>query len=109
MSYIDKKIDQGNGVCSVDFSTACQYFTMDVITDMAFGEPFGYLAQDKDLHDYHKILAEGAPAISAINSMPTLSRFMNRDLVKKLWAPTTKDTKGFGKLMAYGYSPTDEP
>ncbi|RAK75030.1 cytochrome P450 [Aspergillus fijiensis CBS 313.89] len=83
---------------------ACQFFTLDVITDMAFGEPFGYLATDQDLHGYHTTFAAEAPMISVINSMPTLCRFMNRDFVKKLWGPSTKDEKGIGELMAMAES-----
>ncbi|RAL07201.1 cytochrome P450 [Aspergillus homomorphus CBS 101889] len=100
LRYIDERIVLGDGKCTMDFSRACQFFTLDVITDMAFGEPFGYLATDQDLHDYHTTFAAEAPLISVINSMPTLCRFMNRDLVKKLWGPSTSVEKGIGKLMA---------
>ncbi|RAH42801.1 cytochrome P450 [Aspergillus brunneoviolaceus CBS 621.78] len=104
LHYIDERIDRGNENCIMDFSRACQFFTLDVITDMAFGEPFGYLATDQDLHGYHTTFAAEAPMISVINSMPTLCRFMNRDFVKKLWGPSTKDEKGIGDLMAMAES-----
>jgi hypothetical protein len=29
-----------------------QYLTLDVITDVAFGEAFGDLAGDEDVHEY---------------------------------------------------------
>ena len=74
-------------------------YTLDVVTDIAFGKPFGYLEKDEDLHDYHATFAEQAPMISVINSMPSVSRFLNQDWAKKLWAPTSKDKKGVGKLM----------
>lgn len=97
--YIETRITSEDHSCVVDFSKVAQYYTLDVVTDIAFGKPFGYLAKDEDLHDYHATFAEQAPMISVINSMPSVSRFLNQGWAKKLWAPTSKDKKGVGKLM----------
>ncbi len=99
VQYIEDRLGGPDQSCVLDFSKVAQYYTLDVITDMAFGEPFGYLAKDEDLHDYHATFAKQAPVISIINSMPSVGRFLNQDWAKKFWAPTTKDKKGVGKLM----------
>lgn len=99
VQYIEDRLGGPDCSCVLDFSKVAQYYTLDVITDMAFGEPFGYLTKDEDLHDYHATFAKQAPVISIINSMPSIGRFLNKDWAKKLWAPTAKDKKGVGKLM----------
>ncbi|KAF5023779.1 hypothetical protein F66182_4172 [Fusarium sp. NRRL 66182] len=38
----------------VDFAQKIQYFTLDVISDLAFGHPFGYMEQDDDVFDLSK-------------------------------------------------------
>ena len=99
VKYIESHLSPKDHSCVLDFSKVAQYYTLDVVTDIAFGKPFGYLEKDEDLHDYHATFAEQAPMISVINSMPSVSRFLNQDWAKKLWAPTSKDKKGVGKLM----------
>lgn len=39
----------------MDLGQKGQFFTLDVISDLAFGEPFGYLKEDDDVFDYIKI------------------------------------------------------
>lgn len=99
ITYIESHLSSREHPCVLDFSKVAQYYTLDVVTDIAFGKPFGYLAKDEDLYDYHATFAEQAPMISVINSMPSVSRFLNQDWAKKIWAPTSKDKKGVGKLM----------
>ncbi|KAJ4415067.1 hypothetical protein N0V85_002873 [Neurospora sp. IMI 360204] len=44
-----KYISQGQ---AFDFARKVQYFTLDIISDIAYGKPFGYLREDKDLWDF---------------------------------------------------------
>ena len=39
----------------VDIATISQYFTLDVITSLAFGRNFGHTKNDADVHSYIKI------------------------------------------------------
>ena len=39
---------------SMDFSSVARFFTLDVLSTVAFGAPFGFLAANKDLWDYNK-------------------------------------------------------
>ena len=105
--YFDARLTDPSQSCEVDFSKVAQFYTMDVITDMAFGAPFGYLKTDEDLHDYHATFREQAPVISIINSVPSVGRLLNRSWIKPLWAPTAKDPKGIGKLMGMAKSTVD--
>ena len=108
VKYIDARLAGPGKSCELDFSKVAQFYTLDVVTHMAFGAPFGYLTSDEDLHDYHATFKEQAPMISIINSMPSVSRFLNQSWMKKLWAPSAKDAKGVGKLMGLAKSTVEE-
>ena len=36
----------------IDFAHRSQFFTLDVISQIAYSEPFGFLANDKDMHNF---------------------------------------------------------
>jgi len=45
----------------LDFAQIAQYFTMDVLSDVAFGAPFGHLKRDEDFHEYIKTVRALGP------------------------------------------------
>ncbi|EON98757.1 putative pisatin demethylase protein [Phaeoacremonium minimum UCRPA7] len=47
----------------MDFAQKGQYFTLDVISALAFGDPFGYLEEDDDVFNYIKITSSFIPII----------------------------------------------
>lgn len=83
----------------MDFGLVSQFFSLDIITSIAFGEAFGYLVQDKDLYDYIGIIAQALPFVNLCSSTPTLGRFMDQGWLKTLAGPGPKDKNGLGKLM----------
>ncbi|KAK1543408.1 hypothetical protein CPAR01_04041 [Colletotrichum paranaense] len=44
-----------------DFGRKAHFFTLDVISDLAFGEPFGFVASDSDMYEYIKTTEENLP------------------------------------------------
>ncbi|KAL0777984.1 hypothetical protein CaCOL14_005637 [Colletotrichum acutatum] len=48
-----------------DFGRKAQFFTLDVISDLAFGEPFGFAASDSDMYEYIKTTEENLPVFMA--------------------------------------------
>lgn len=83
-----------------DFARAVQYFTLDSITRIAFGEAFGYLTTDSDVYGYIESLEIMLPRISFVNDIPLF-----RDALFSKWGllltgPNKKDSKGWGKLLA---------
>ena len=108
VKYVETRLTGPDDSCQLDFSKVAQFYTLDVVTHMAFGAPFGYLTSDEDLHDYHATFKEQASIISILNSMPSVSRVLNQSWMKKLWAPSAKDAKGVGKLMGLAKSTVDE-
>lgn len=83
----------------MDFAKAAQYFTLDVISDLAFGKPFGFLATDSDVHDYIKMTEESMPVMMVVSVMPWIARLMQTKLFKGL-LPSEKDKLGFGKFIS---------
>lgn len=72
---------------------------MDVLTDVAFGAPFGYLNRDEDVHDYIKTIRSFMPVLELKTNHPVVNALMGSRLVKALLAPTAHDRTGMGKVM----------
>ncbi|KAH6656001.1 cytochrome P450 [Truncatella angustata] len=84
----------------MDFALVSQYFSLDVITSIVFGHPFGYLAEDKDIYGYVGTINQMLPFVSVCSATPTLGRLFNMKWIQTLLGPSTKDKDGPGKLMA---------
>jgi hypothetical protein len=76
------------------------FFTMDVITDVAFGQPFGNLSNDRDTFDYIQNTEDLIPAMSRLTALPAL-RTLFQSSFGTLFSPSDKDKKGAGKLIGY--------
>ncbi|KAH7346262.1 cytochrome P450 [Rhexocercosporidium sp. MPI-PUGE-AT-0058] len=83
----------------MDWAHVAQYFTMDVLTDVAFSQPFGYLKQNSDLHDYIKTVRAYIPVLELQTNIPFVNTILSSTIVRKLMAPTAKDRIGMGKIM----------
>jgi hypothetical protein len=55
-----------------DFTHMTQYLTLDVITDVAFGEAFGDLAGDEDVHEYLTTIRALMPVVHWLQIFPSL-------------------------------------
>ncbi|KAJ9652221.1 hypothetical protein H2198_008525, partial [Neophaeococcomyces mojaviensis] len=55
-----------------DFAEKAQYFTMDSLTDVAFGNPFGFLTKDEDLYDYNKSSTAFFPMMELATNIPAV-------------------------------------
>lgn len=77
-----------------------QYFTLDVITRIAFGEAFGYLSTDSDVYGYIESLELMMPRLSAANDIPLLRSALFSKWGLLLTGPSKTDAKGWGKLLA---------
>jgi hypothetical protein len=83
-----------------DMAQKAQYFSMDAISDLAFGKPLGFLANDTDMYDYLKTSAAGFPFLIVLSLFPWLMHIMSLDAVKK-YLPSAKDSFGMGRIMGY--------
>ncbi|KDN62705.1 putative cytochrome P450 [Colletotrichum sublineola] len=81
-----------------DFGLKAQYFTLDVITDLAFGKPFGDLASDSDVHEYIHTAEKNMPNVVLTTVLPWLLALLSSPLFRCL-LPSDKDAIGLGKTI----------
>jgi hypothetical protein len=95
-----KYISKGGSLKPLDIATHTQYFTLDVITSLAYGKAFGYLAKDEDLFDYIKIADQLVSSVATIMGVAPIQNFLYwSGLIYKV-APSQNDPNGLGKMMA---------
>jgi hypothetical protein len=83
----------------MDLAEKANFFTMDVIVDLATGAPFGDLTEDKDMHDYTRTMAELQPVFAIVGVMGWVSRIIQIPAIGKHMFPTAQDEFGMGKLI----------
>ena len=81
-----------------DFGRKAQYFTLDVISDIAYSEPFGCLPSDSDILGYIQAVEENMPMIMFVSTMPKLNWILKTPLMR-FFLPSDKDQLGFGRVM----------
>ncbi|KAH7256395.1 cytochrome P450 [Fusarium tricinctum] len=84
----------------MDFAEKSQFFALDVIGDVSFGEPFGYLSNDEDLYNYNEVNASSLPVMNIVSVYPWLGRIVHRWPLSML-LPREEDQVGFGRLMGF--------
>lgn len=84
----------------VDFALKTQFFTLDVISDIAFGKAFGDLDDDKDTSSLIQTSEETLPMIVLLGAFPFLANVFFA-YPFKLLLPSDEDTIGLGKLIGF--------
>jgi cytochrome P450 len=82
----------------VDLGRKIQYFALDVISTIGFGQAFGDLKADADLNDYIKS-GEQAMEIVTISTALGLNPYLQWPPIARLFGPSEKDKSGFGAMM----------
>jgi hypothetical protein len=83
----------------MDLAQKIPYFTLDVISHVGLGQPFGDLLADADVNDYLKSSEEGLRIGNSAWAMG-FNWLRNAPLIGPAISPSEKDTAGFGKMMA---------
>lgn len=100
MSYIKRKyVSTPSNRVHMDFGKAAQYFTLDVITSLAYGFPFGYLEKDEDIHGYIATTEAYVPILVLGTSYPLVHKILSTPWVRRIVGPLPEDKTGMGKLM----------
>ncbi|KAH6629304.1 cytochrome P450 [Boeremia exigua] len=82
----------------VDFGEKASFFTLDVISDLAFGQAFGYLDTDEDKYDYLEITKASIPFMMTVADIPALADVLQSRVLRKLF-PSETDKLGFGAFI----------
>ncbi|KAK3317638.1 pisatin demethylase [Cercophora scortea] len=81
-----------------DFAHKSMFLTLDVLSDVAFSRPFGFLEADSDLFNYIETLAQNVPFIFPMNAFPWMVSFLQSPLLRVLM-PSDKDRTGLGPVI----------
>ncbi|TAQ85207.1 hypothetical protein B7494_g6468 [Chlorociboria aeruginascens] len=87
----------------LDFAYLAQYFTLDVISTIAFGAPFGYLTANSDVYSFIKSSKRIIPVVTLISVFPWIGKMFQLRIFRSLM-PSPKDETGFGKFMSIAES-----
>lgn len=93
-----KYLSDGEQGLIVDLAEKLQFFALDVVMDIATGNPFGDLVHDEDRHKYLKSTADSLPAIAMVSSVPWAGKLLQSNFVAPLIAPQAGEY-GIGKIV----------
>ncbi|KAK0707829.1 cytochrome P450 71A20 [Lasiosphaeris hirsuta] len=94
----DKYLSTKTEFKPVDLARKVQYFTLDVISALAFGKEFGYLKADADLFGYIETTESTLPIMLATAFMPWFLKIMQSPRFKWL-IPNAREMVGIGNVM----------
>ena len=92
---------------AVDLAPKVQFFTLDVISSVAFGRKFGMLATDSDVDGYLKSTLEGFHVFRIIMGLG-LRPLVQAPFLGRFLAASPQDENGFGRMMAFAFKAADE-
>ena len=82
----------------MEFGQKSSFFTLDAISDLAFGKAFGYLDKDEDVYDFLSITKASIPFLMLIANMPILADILQSKFLRTLM-PSEADKVGFGAFI----------
>lgn len=94
----DKYLSAQGRYRPVDFARKIQYFTLDVVSDLAFDQAFGYLEHDDDVFDFIKITRSFFPITLVMANVPSVVTLLHSPLMRGL-LPKEGDGIGFGAFI----------
>jgi len=83
----------------LDLASMAQYFTLDSISKLAFGEEFGLVREERDIHGHIAMLDDVAATVVVVSGVPYLRAILGSDFALKLMGPKPGDKRGMGVLM----------
>jgi hypothetical protein len=84
----------------IDFGLRAQFFTVDVISTVAYGSPFGFLSTDTDVYQYIETSVKVIPIVMMVTVFPWLNHILASSFMKSL-LPSERDPMGFGKIIRF--------
>ncbi|KAK0118344.1 hypothetical protein ONS95_012634 [Cadophora gregata] len=82
----------------MDFARKAQYLTLDVISDAAYREAFGYLRTDSDLYEFIATVENVFSSALMVTIFPWLNWVLRLSILKAIM-PSDKDPLGMGKIL----------
>src|SRR5258708_1580023 len=82
----------------IDFASFAQYFTLDVLTHIAFSSPVGYLTQNKDVYSYIRTVSDFLQILELGANCPTFQAILDSGMMAP-FRPKPTDVDGMGAMM----------
>lgn len=92
---------------AMDFAKLAGYFTLDILTQIAFGQALGFLTKNEDLYDYHKSSTAFYPIMEMGSNHPTILAILNSRVMEGA-APKPTDKLGFGAITGVAHKAVAE-
>lgn len=83
----------------LDLAHFVRYFTLDVITETAYGRAWGFLDGKDDEYKYTESIEALIPLVATAAELPALRKLFIFPLTRALFAPKRSDKTGFGRLL----------
>lgn len=93
-----KYISTGSDYRPMDFGEKGQFFTLDTISELAFGHAFGFMDTDGDKYDYIKITKGFIPFMVFLCHATPLATLLHSRPFRGLF-PKSGDKIGFGAFI----------
>lgn len=80
-----------------------QYLTLEVVTSLSLGQAFGWVKEDKDVHEYIETMWFNFRILNFLMSYPPSMRFLSLPMIQRSMAPSMKDRTGLGKIKGVAF------
>jgi cytochrome P450 len=85
---------------SLDFAQYAQWFVYDLVTQLAFGAPLGFVRETRDIGGLIEHFHNMAPMAGFVAALPWLANpILKNPLFKKYLMPRPGDRSGTGQIM----------
>lgn len=97
----EKYLSPGDGCATrpCDMARLAQFFTLDSLTKVAYGDEFGFLRTDGDVHGYIKTVEDYGPLFTLFADVPWIGTIFASKLMLRLFGPKHTDPEGISKMM----------
>ncbi|KAH7303915.1 cytochrome P450 [Stachybotrys elegans] len=95
----EKYVSKGSMVRPLDFALTTSFFTLDVISAVAFGKPFGFLETNEDLYDLIATIRDRWRIAALASDIPWIGSIVYTPVFLKLFAPQYGDKAGVGRML----------
>ena len=75
LTKMESLVDRGNGTANFDFLPWANYLAFDIIGDLAFGTPFGFIRDEADTNDGIRVLNERGEWSATVGTIPWIKPY----------------------------------
>lgn len=83
----------------MDWGMKANFFTIDSIADIAFGDPVGDLSEDADKFDFLSNTESSLPVMMLFTCYTWMLTLLQMPAVSRMIAPSPEEPSGFGRIM----------